>query len=98
MHRAWAEEQLRAVENGTAEHDPGICGLQALCLNTDVPAEGAWPPEDLLPRLVENNATNRMAFEYLAAQLLLSFKLEQFIRELEHMKPFYGSEGKVVIP
>jgi hypothetical protein len=33
-----------------------------------------------------------MAFEYLAAHLLLSFKLERFIRELEHMKPFYGSE------
>jgi hypothetical protein len=57
LHRAWAEDQLRAVENGTAEHDPNVCGLQALCLPTDVPSEG-WPPEDLLSRLLENNATN----------------------------------------
>jgi hypothetical protein len=93
-HADWAAERLEAIES-----DPGnarcaeLAALRPMCLTVDYPYQGL-PIEDLLQKLLEANATNRMAFEFMMAHCLLSFQLDRFIREL----PRFETLGYVRLP
>jgi len=50
-----------------------------------------YMPDLTLKRILENRPDNRMAFEYLMAYYLLSGQLNDFVRELPHLK-FLGYE------
>jgi len=72
IHGPWAEDCLRRLDaDPSLSDDEGVCRLRNFMPLRDVIA-AATIDEDVLTALLERNAKNRMAFEYLMAQYLLN--------------------------
>ena len=85
--RDWAERRLVAIDSGVAPPDEDLAPIRRLGLSSDLVSNN-WAVPEFLHHLLQANRTNRMAFEFLIAHYLLSFQLEQFVVELDHLDAF----------
>ncbi|MBN1560204.1 hypothetical protein JW998_08135, partial [candidate division KSB1 bacterium] len=80
--RNWAEQMQNSLAKGDFSPFPQVSHLKSLMPTTDfimIPAQ----PEACLEELLEANLSNKMAFEYYMAGLLLDGKVGRFINRLD---------------
>jgi hypothetical protein len=79
---AWARRKLVEMNNDpSGEHDPELPQLRAIMVNSDHPAS-YLDTQTLLRQALSANPHNRMAYEFLMADHLLNYRLEDAIRLL----------------
>ena len=90
FHRAWAK-RYRPFWQGKAElrSDADLAPLVDNLVDRDFITFINHPEQDL-PHLLAKNPRNRFAFDYLAADLLLSKKLKRFVAELRERRLLTG--------
>ncbi len=85
VHGEWARDCLRRLEDDPSlAADAEICRLRALMVKRDR-ILGATAEEDCLLALLERNAKNRMAFEYLMAYYLLHRRPAKLAAQLRRL-------------
>jgi hypothetical protein len=93
-HRDEADAALLRIDDDPRNaNDPELAALRARLPRTDE-AESRLPTDALLHQLLLANPTNRMAFEYLVAQHLLSGQLDRIPDDLRGL----GAYGDTTVP
>lgn len=86
FERAWAEAQLQALTSDTSlASDPVVAAVRPLRVTGQL-TEARFTTEMLLAESLKADRSNRMAFEYLIAHLLLNLQVEAVLQHLPHFK------------
>lgn len=91
FHAAWARDYLRQLDaDPLLAGDEEVARLRALAMKVDhvIPL----PLDTLMLKLLEQNAHNRMAFEYLMAYYLLTKNLKAFAAQWRRLDDFNWGE------
>jgi hypothetical protein len=92
FHGQWARDYLSRLDaDPTLSGDPEIQHLRAQCLRKDDTVQ-FFAREPMLLALVEQGGHNRMAFEYLMAQYLLTKQLDKLVQNMERLGEFGYAE------
>jgi len=86
FHRAWALRYLAAMETDPAlKKDSELALIRQSMAATDITSNNE-PSYMLLEQLLEANPANRMAFEYLMANDMLTLDLDKMVQRLDSEK------------
>ena len=83
----WAEDRLRHLQaDPMLSEDEEVARIRSVMVVEDT--AGYTPFESMLRELLERNARNRMAFEYLMAHYLLTGRLDGIARDISRLSDF----------
>jgi hypothetical protein len=86
-YRGWARDCLRQLEaDPTLSDEPLVASRRALMVHQDF--TGKLDLETMLGHLLERNAQNRMACEYLLAYYLLTRRIDKVVANLHRLEAF----------
>jgi len=87
FQRRWARDmEQKLKDDKSSEHNTKVQSLRAKMLKKDY--IGEWTPEERFKQCLAANPKNKMAFEYLMAQYLITRHPEKLVAELARLDDF----------